>query len=103
MRRIAPSKGEAGIVGLAAAIPFLMGAVPEAQSDLQGILYPAILTAVSALAGVVGKGAVVLVYSTLRRWAQAKKNDKNPDNDVIADAVLDTVDRLDPEGKKGDE
>lgn len=100
MRRMAPSRGDAGVVGLAALVPFLAGASPEAATDLSGVINAAIYAAAAGLGGLVGKGALVFIYSYVRRRAQRAMRDQDPGNDSVAEAALDTVDRLDPDGRQ---
>lgn len=99
-RRLAPTKVDAGIVASATLLPFLMGAAPESGSDLGAVISTAIYAAAAGLGGLVGKGVVVFFASVGRRWSKRALADDKPGNDVLAGAVGDTADRLDPDGKR---
>jgi hypothetical protein len=103
LKRLKPSKSDVGVVsaaGLLTALPFLTAAAPhEGGGELVQIITAAVVAAGSAAGGLLGKGALIFLWSFLRRKGHKMLSDKNPDNDELGRAVIDTVDRLDPDGK----
>lgn len=78
----------------------LAGAAAPSSADLGGLVQTLLLAAVGSAVTLAGKSLGVFVFSLLREYARSKLADNDPTNDVAARAILETVDRQDPDGKR---